>query len=329
MAELSHNHCGSVYLAEQMIRLAAESGADAVKMQKRGTSTYAGLRGAGEAEYAALRESRELTPDEYKYLVDKAHGYGVLFAATVFDPESLDALADVDLDIVKIASGDCVNLPLLRYVAGLGKPLLVSTGGCEMADVIAAFDTLRDAGAQFALLHCTSEYPVRTDRINLNVIRWLRWAFPEVVAGFSSHVHRVDGHTYEAIAYALGARIIERHFTITPGIDTGEHAFGVTPLELAQMCDALRVLPSALGTGAKYVQAGEEAGIKRLGKHLVWANSLKAGDVVMPADLLVMGGGVGVAPNRMSEIVGATLSRSVQVGEDVEAADVEALCQTA
>lgn len=330
-AEISHNHLGSLELAREMIRLAAEAGADAVKFQKRGKATYEGLRAAGEVGYADLRQARELSLYELSCLAAYASGRGIAFLCTAFDVESADVLATVGVDAYKIASGDITNTPLLRHVAGLGKPLLVSTGGCTMADVVEAHRVLTEAGAQFSLLHCTSEYPVEPGNVNLALIETYRTLFPETVIGFSSHVHRMSSCVVETAAFVLGASIFEKHLTITPDIGTGEHAFALTPYDLEGLSQALKMMPRILGHSDKEPLPAEAAGILRLGKHLVYSRALKAGDLLSEDALAVVGGGKGLAPNRLALLVGGVLRRDVAAGEDVREGDVvrEPACQSA
>lgn len=322
IAECSHNHLGNLELAREMVRLAAEAGADAVKFQKRGKSTYQGLRQIGEIAYADQRDNRELHRLQYRQLSDYAHELGLQFIVTVFDAESVDNLHWANVDAYKLASGDITNPPLLEYVARTGKPLLVSTGGADMQTVRYAAYRLRQVGAQFALLHCTSEYPVDVGNANLRVIDTLRQEFSDPVIGFSSHVHRGQGAGLEAAAYLLGARIFEKHYTITPEIASGEHAFGVTPADLGQLVSTLRSLPLALGDGVKRLLESEQAGVLRLGKHLAYKHDLAKGAVVCEEDLIVIGGGRGLSPLQLSWLIGGRLLRSVSEGEDVEVGDI-------
>lgn len=323
ICDISHNHLGHPALCREMVRVAAEAGADAVKLQRRGSSTYSGLRGVGEGEYAALREARELEETIYQDLGEYAHSCGVHFLATAFDPESADMLARVGVDAFKLASGDITNLPLIQYVAKMGKPMILSTGGCQMADVRMAHQALTAAGVPFALLHCTSEYPVSMGNVNLRLIDTYRRAFADTVIGFSSHVHRDCGAALEAAAFALGARIFEKHFTLTPGIGSGEHAFGLDGAGLKELVATLARAKAALGDGQKRIMPGEEMGILRLGKHLTYARTMQPECAVLqPTDFAVVGGGRGVLPYRLGELVGGRLRRPVQAGEDVQADDI-------
>ncbi len=322
ICDISHNHLGSVGMAAEMIRLAAGAGADAVKFQKRGASTYQGLRAIGEVEYATTRESRELSVIAYQTLRAVATTCGVHFLVTVFDIESAEEMLDVGLDAVKLASGDLTNGPLLRHVARMGLPIIISSGAADIEDVKCAVYLLTSMGAEFGLLHCTSEYPVAADHVNLRVIEDYRERFPETVIGFSSHVRRQWGPALEAAAYTLGARIIEKHLTLTPDIGTGEHGFGLTITDLHDLVRTMGLMRQAVGCGRKVICAEEWLGGRRLGKHLVWAGCHSASEAVCSHDIAVIGGGVGIGPNRLHELVGATLARTVADGEPVRPDDV-------
>ncbi len=325
-AEISHNHLGSLDLAQEMIRLAAEAGATAVKVQKRGPKTYAALRHSGDkdlVEYANMRAAREFDFDEYCLLARYASEHDLAFVVTAFDHESADFVRGLKPDAIKIASGDITNTPLLRHVANLGLPMIVSTGGCDMEDVEAAHKVLTEVGAAFCLLHCTSQYPVQTQNMQLAVIQTYRRAFPDTVIGFSSHVHRDNLGVPEAIAAAFGAKVFEAHLTLTPGIGTGEHAFALTPVHLEELCRIVRKVPAALGDGTKYHLDAESAGILRLGKHLAYARALQACHEMVEDDFVVVGPGRGVPPNQLEGLIGGVLTRVGHAGADMQAMEMQ------
>lgn len=324
IAELSHSHYGNLELAKEMVRLAAEAGADAVKLQKRGKGTYDGLKEGGQNEYADLRERRELDYCDYQSLEMYTHQLGLAFVVTAFDHESADFLMKQGLfvDAIKIASGDITNTPLLQYVAQLGKPMIVSTGGASMEDVERAVRVLKNADAHFALLQCLSQYPCPIGKASLRVIETYRKALPETVIGFSSHLHRDQWAWGSVAAHMLGARLQEWHFTITPCIAVGEHAFAVTPPILKEMVTALKNCRAAMGDGVKRRLDAEATGILRLGKHLAYSRDLLAGHVLTEDDLAVAAPGNGEPPNRMHLYVGETINRDVRAGEAVDTAHV-------
>jgi sialic acid synthase len=324
ISDLSHNHLGSVELCREMIRLSAEAGVSAVKLQKRGDSTYKGLRKAGEGDYADLREKRELFLEDYWELSDYAHSLNLHFLATAFDQESANFLMHrkTTVDAFKIASGDVTNTPLLEYVAKLGKPMIVSTGGATEEDVFAVPYILEKAGCtNFALLHCTSEYPVKAQNMNLKVIQDWNWNYEDVTVGFSSHVHRGNGPCVELMAYVLGARIFEKHFTITPDIGTGEHAFAMTPVDMSLLCQILKKVPLIMGNGVKGILKDEATGILRLGKHLVYDRDLVIGEY--PLTFSVEAPGNGIPPNQFNVYGHRIMARCVEAGDKVMPEDFQ------
>ena len=240
IAEIGHNHQGSVERAEELFALAKHCGVDAVKLQKRDNrrlftralydSPYDNENSFG-ATYGEHREALELDRDAYAELQACARELGLVFFATAFDEASADLLEELDLPAYKIASGDLRNTPLLRHVASFGKPLIVSTGGATLEDVDRAVETVTAINPQLCLLQCTAAYPAAVEELELGVITTYRERYPELVIGLSDHQ---DGIAMAPVAYMLGARVIEKHFTsshtapfvgcpISEARRTGEH----------------------------------------------------------------------------------------------------------
>ena len=213
IAEIGHNHQGSVERARELIHSAKEAGVDAVKLQKRDNrrlytsalydSPYDNENSFGPT-YGAHREALELDRDAYVGLRDEARSLGLVFFATAFDEPSADLLAELEVPAFKIASGDLTNTPLLRHVAALGRPLVVSTGGATIEDVDRAVDAITGAGGTLCLLQCTAAYPAAVEDLNLGVIATMRERYPELVIGLSDHQ---DGIAMAPVAYMLGARV--------------------------------------------------------------------------------------------------------------------------
>jgi len=260
VAEVSHNHQGSRMMAREMIRVAAECGADAVKFQKRSPSFYAALRAKGLHDYAALREARELSLPAYASLRDVAHEHGLALLATAFDTEAVAFLVEAGVDGIKLASGATHNHALLDVAAATGLPVLLSTGCAGMADVEIAMMALRPRG-NVALLQCTSAYPCASSDMHLRTILEYRGLYPETIVGLSSH-H--PGTWLEPAAVALGARIVEKHFTLSKRLGPGDHANSLEPDELAELAARLREAHAALGDREKRFLPCEETGRLRL-----------------------------------------------------------------
>jgi len=231
IAEIGHNHQGSVEQAMQMIAKAHECGADAVKLQKRDnvslyTEDFYNRPYESESSfgptYGMHREALEFGPLEYRTLKEYAQELGVTFFATAFDFNSADLLAELDMPAYKIASGDVVNTPLLRYVAEIGKPIIFSTGCATLEDVRRAYDTVAEVNEQVVIMQCTAGYPAEWSELDLGVIRTYADFFPEAVIGFSSHD---NGIAMAVAAYVLGARVIATHFTLNRAMKGTDHAF--------------------------------------------------------------------------------------------------------
>lgn len=267
IAEIGHNHGGSVKTCRRMFDAAIESGADAVKLQKRHNPTlysrdllakpYENENSFG-STYGAHRAAVEFGPDEY---VMVHPGLDAGFIATAFDETSADFLASAHVDAIKIASGSLTDLPLLRHVARLRLPVILSTGGGTMPDIDAAVNEITAVHEDLAILHCTAAYPVRDfSELNLRVIETLRQRFPYVV-GWSGHD---SGIAMALVAYTLGARIIEKHFTLNRAMKGTDHAFSLEPAGMAKMCRDLKRAHEALGDGVKRYYESERAPIAKM-----------------------------------------------------------------
>ena len=293
IAEIGHNHQGSVERAQQLFVAARDCGVDAVKLQKRDNRTlytralydspYDNENSFG-ATYGAHREALELDRGAYVELQACARELGLVFFATAFDITSADLLAELDLPAFKIASGDLRNTPLLRHVASFGKPMLVSTGGATIEDVDRAVESVLPINEQVCLLQCTASYPAAVEELNLQVIATLRERYPGLVVGLSDHQ---DGIAMSLVAYMLGARVLEKHFTLSHTLKGTDHAFSLMPEGMRKLVRDLERVPSALGDGVKRPLPTEEKPLQKMGKQIVAARALQAGHVIAAADLAV------------------------------------------
>jgi len=321
IAEIGHNHQGSLEKCRELFRAAKECGADAVKLQKRDNRSlytramydkpYENENSFGPT-YGAHREALELGRDAYVELQRYAVELGVTFFATAFDVPSADFLAKLDVPAYKIASGDLKNLPLLRYVARIGRPVIVSTGGATLDDVRRAADAIGEINPQLGILQCTATYPTEPEQMNLRVISSLREQFPEACIGLSDHY---NGIAMAVAAYVLGARIIEKHFTLNHTWRGTDHALSLEPVGMRKMVRDLRRARAALGDGVKRVVPAEESAMTKMGKTLVAARDLPAGHLLTAADVAVKSPGGGLPPYELDRLLGRRLSQALRADD--------------
>ena len=329
IAEIGHNHQGSVEQAQELFVLAKQCGVDAVKLQKRENrrlytralydSPYENENSFG-ATYGAHREALELDREAYVELQACARELGLVFFATAFDEASADLLAGLDVPAFKIASGDLTNTPLLRHVAAFGKPLVVSTGGATIEDVDRAVEAVTDAGGVLCLLQCTAAYPAAVEDLNLGVITTLRERYPELVVGLSDHQ---DGIAMAPVAYVLGARVVEKHFTLSHTAKGTDHAFSLMPEGMRKLVRDLRRVPIAIGDGVKRPLPSEETPLRKMGKQLVAARALEAGHVLAEGDLVAKSpADGGMPPYVLDDLLGRPLLRPLAEEQAVMVGDV-------
>ena len=330
IAELGHNHQGDVEKARALIRTAKECGADAVKLQKRDNRrlfTRAMYEAPYDHEssfgptYGAHREALEFGRDEYVELQGYAREIGVTLFATAFDVGSADLLAKLDMPAFKIASGDLPNTPLLRHVAAFGKPIVLSTGGATIEDVERAVDTIAPVNEQLCLLQCTASYPADVGDLNLRAIAVLRERFPDLVVGLSDHQ---DGIAMSLVAYMLGARVIEKHFTLSHTSKGTDHAFSLMPEGLRKLVRDLRRVPAALGDGIKRPLPCEEPALRKMGKKVVAAHDLEAGHVLTAGDVEIKSpADGGLRPYELDRLLGRVLRRPLRLEDTITLDDLE------
>lgn len=323
IAEIGHNHQGSLEQCKKMFDVAKLCGANAVKLQKRDNralftkemydSPYHS-ENAFAPTYGAHREYLEFGRDEYVELKDYARQLGITFFSTAFDLSSADFLADLDMPAYKIASGDVNNTPLLKKVARLGKPMIVSTGGATMEDVRQAYETIMPINPQLCIMHCTSGYPPAFEELNLRVIETFRKEFPDIVIGLSSHD---SGIAMALVGYMLGARIIEKHFTLNRAFKGTDHAFSLEHSGLEKMIRDLRRTRVALGDGKKRRFTSEEKPLNKMGKKIVAARDLPAGHRLTEADLAYKAPNDGLPPSVYEQVIGKVLKRPLREDENI------------
>ena len=322
IAEAGVNHNGSIDLALKLIDSARASGADAVKFQTFRADQLA-TRSAHKAAYqertTTATESQfemlqrlELDVDDHRRLTDYCRKVGIQFLSSPFDEQSADLLAEMDLPLYKIPSGEITNLPFLDHVARKGRPIILSTGMSTLGEIEEAVTVLRTAGNnRLTLLHCVTEYPAPYAEVNLRAMHTLRVAFGLPV-GYSDHT---PGYEISIAAVALGAEVIEKHFTVDRSLPGPDHAASLEPDELEQMVTAIRHVEVALGDGIKRPAQCELPNISVARKSVVASRSLIAGQRLTAEDLDIKRPGNGIAPRLKPMLIGRTLSAGLEKDE--------------
>jgi sialic acid synthase len=320
IAEIGHNHQGSLEKARDLFHAAKMAGVDAVKLQKRDNKAlftkaaynkpYENENSYG-ATYGEHREFLEFGKKEYRELGLLAKELKMDFFSTAFDFPSADFLAELNPPAFKIASGDLKTIPLLKYIAKFGKPMILSTGGGDLNDIRRALDSILPINTQLSVLHCTATYPTEPEDMHLRVITTLRTEFPNIVIGLSDHY---NGIVMAPVAYVLGARIFEKHFTLNHTWKGTDHAFSLEPVGMHKMVRDLQRTRIALGNPTKVMLDKEKAALGKMGKSLFAARALTAGHTVTLVDVAFKSPGGGIPPYDVEKLIGRTLK--VDVAED-------------
>ena len=303
IAEAGVNHNGSLERALELIDCAAEAGADAVKFQtfKAGRlvtpqadqANYQRENMGQEISQLQMLTSLELSWEDHLALVQRCQKRGILFLSTPFDHKSAELLDKLDVPALKVASGEITNLPLLTQLANLDRPMIVSTGMCQLGEVEQAVKTIQDTGNDnFAILHCVSDYPADPKEVNLRAMQTLRSAFGKPV-GFSDHTL---GTEIGIASAALGACILEKHFTLDRTLPGPDHCASLEPDELVQLVRGIRSVESALGDGRKAPSHSEKNTAEVARKSLVTSTNIPAGTLLTTELIDIKRPGTGLPP---------------------------------
>lgn len=327
IAEAGVNHNGSLDLALELVDAAADAGADYVKFQtfradklvtrSAHTAEYQKKNmGGGDSQYQMLRQL-ELSEDDHRAIIQRCRERGISFLSTAFDLESVDFLASLGMDVWKIPSGEITNYPYLCKIASKKGSVIMSTGMCTMADVAAALKALKDHGQpmdRVTLLHCTTEYPAPMEDVNLLAMRAMHEEFG-LPTGYSDHTRGIE---VPVAAAALGAVVIEKHFTLDRDLPGPDHKASLEPQELKAMVDAIRNIELALGTGQKAVSQSEAKNIAIARKSIVAAMPIKRGELLTDENLSVKRPGDGLSPMLWESVVGTRAIRDFNTDEKIE-----------
>ena len=329
IAEAGVNHNGSLVTAKKMVDAAVDAGVDVIKFQTFNSSKLVSKE-ARQAEYQKknigsgdndsqleMLRKLELSVGDHHELVDYCKQKGVMFFSTAFDLDSIDFLHTLGMGMWKIPSGEITNYPYLKKIAQYGEDVILSTGMCEISDIEAALEVLVSNGVrkeQVTILHCNTEYPTPYEDVNLLAMCEIRDKF-SVNVGYSDHTRGIE---VPIAAVALGATVIEKHFTLDRNMSGPDHKASLEPDELKAMVSGIRNIENALGTGHKTVSASEQKNISVARKSIVAACDIKKGDVLTDNNLTVKRPGNGISPMRWEQVVGTYAVRDFQEDELIE-----------
>lgn len=325
IAEAGVNHNGNLELAKQLIDVAAEAGADAVKFQTFRAETLACKNAQkanyqmetteqGESQFEMLKKL-ELSYDMHIVLIDYCKKKGIQFMSTPFDVDSIFLLSKLNVSIFKIPSGEITNLPYLETIGKLGKPIILSTGMSNIEEIKAALAILQNEGAtEISLLHCNTQYPTPMEDVNLQVIPELKKKL-NVSVGYSDHTQGIE---VSIAAVALGADIIEKHFTLDHNMSGPDHKASLEPIELKCMIKAIRNIETALGTNQKLVTNSEKGNVEVVRKSIVAKCDIKQGELFTTKNLTTKRPGNGISPMKWNEVIGLRATRNYREDEMIQ-----------
>lgn len=325
LAEAGVNHNGSIEIAKKLIDAASASGADAVKFQTFKAENVV-CRTAKKAAYQLettdkaetqydMIKKLELTRQMHEELMEYCSKKEIMFLSTPFDIDSVEMLADLDLPILKIPSGEITNLPYLRKIAGHNKQIILSTGMSSMDEVRAAVKVLKDGGTDdITLLHCNTQYPTPASDANIMAMVKMRKELGLPV-GYSDHTQGIE---IPIAAVALGAVVIEKHFTLDKNMEGPDHKASLEPHELEQMVEGIRKIELALGDGIKRASESEKANVDIARKSIVAKRSIEKGEKFTEENLTAKRPGNGISPMRWDEVIGKTADRNYEMDEMIQ-----------
>lgn len=327
IAEAGVNHNGDLEMAMQLVEAAASAGADLVKFQTFSAERLA-TASAPKADYQnqttdqkqsqfAMLQQLELTGEMHEQLISHCAKQAIGFFSTGFDIQSVDYLASLGAERFKISSGEITNLPYLRHIGGLGKPLILSTGMATLSEIEAALEALEIAGtprANITVLHCNTEYPTPMQDVNLRAMTRIRDAFG-VAVGYSDHTAGIE---VPIAAVALGATVIEKHLTLDRNLPGPDQKASLEPGEFADMVRAIRNIEQAMGDGIKRPSPSEAKNKPIARKSLVAAKPIKVGERFTPENLTAKRPGTGITPMRWDEVMGRSATRDYGADELIE-----------
>ena len=325
IAEAGVNHNGSIEVAKELVDVAARAGADAVKFQTFKAENLV-CKNAEKANYQMettdtsesqfeMLKKLELTLDMHQQLITYCKQKNIMFLSTPFDIDSLYFLVDLGVEIIKIPSGEITNYPLLREVGKTGKEVIISSGMSTLDEVREALDILKEFGSKrITVLHCNTEYPTPYEDVNLNAMVTMREKL-NINVGYSDHTSGIE---IPIAATALGASVIEKHFTLDKLMEGPDHKASLEPMELEKMIASIRIVEKAMGNGVKEPSDSESKNINIVRKSIVAKHNIPSGNVFTEENLTTKRPGTGISPMRWNEVIGKVASRDIMEDELIE-----------
>ncbi|WP_156939888.1 N-acetylneuraminate synthase [Clostridium lundense] len=318
IAEAGVNHNGDINIAKQLVDKAVEAGVDAIKFQTFKTESLV-VKNAPKAEYQKettgsgnqydMLKKLELSYEKHIILKKYCEEKGLMFISTPFDFESVDLLEKLDIPLYKISSGDLTNIPLLKYISKLNKPIILSTGMGNLGEVEIAVNVIKESGNEnITLLHCTSNYPTDYEDVNLNAMITLKNAF-KLPIGYSDHTVGIE---IPIAAVTMGAKVIEKHFTLDKKMEGPDHRASLDPQELKHMVAGIRNIEKAFGDGIKKCNSNEKNTRKVARKSIVASKFIKLGDELSYNNITFKRPGVGLSPIYVDEIIGKKALNNIE-----------------
>lgn len=328
IAEAGVNHNGNMDLALQMVEAASKAGANAIKFQTFRAETLV-TRTASKANYQKetsdsdesqfdMLKRLELDLDSHKKLMAYCRKNKIDFLSTPFDLTTIDLLSGIGLTTWKVPSGDITNLPYLKKIGALKQQVILSTGMADLGEIEDALDILENAGTSrknITVLHCNTEYPTPMQDVNLRAMLTIQKTFPGIQVGYSDHTLGIE---VPIAAVAMGATVIEKHFTLDSNMEGPDHKASLEPDELGAMISAIRNIERALGDGIKSPSASELKNKPIVRKSIVAACPIKEGEVFSNQNITIKRPGMGISPLRWYEIIGRVSSRNFDVDQLIE-----------
>lgn len=324
IAEAGVNHNGSLHLAKEMVEKAKAAGADYIKFQtfipeelvtcRAEKAQYQKVQ-TGDTSQLEMLRSLALSNEEFATLKNYCDQFGIGFLSTPFDFKSIEFLCSFNMDYWKVPSGEITNLPYLEKIGKTQKKVILSTGMSEIDEIRAAVDILEENGSSdITILHCNTEYPTPFTDVNLLAMKQIESIFHKAV-GYSDHTQGIE---IPIAAVALGAKVIEKHFTLDRTMEGPDHRASLEPDELSSMVKAIRNVEAALGDGKKKRTASEENNINIVRKSIVAAKSIKAGEIFTEDNITVKRPGTGISPMEWHQILGNAATKNYDPDEPIE-----------